>query len=105
MFFDKSADLLMDEDFMLLAARKGDLMNVRGLIRRGMNVNAVDDTGRTPLIHAAEKGHLDIVKELCEAGADLWALTRNGMSADILAEDSRVRRILRAEMARRSKES
>lgn len=32
--------------------------------------------GRTPLSHAAEKGHLDVVTLLVEAGADLNAVDK-----------------------------
>ena len=103
MHLDKSADLLVDEDLLLLAARKGHLVSVHELIEEGMNVNVSDDTGRTPLIHAAEKGHVEVVRELLDAGADIWSLTRNGMTADILAASEEVRQILREAMATRSK--
>jgi len=33
------------------------------------NVNVVDDTGRTPLVHAIERGHLDIARFLLKQGA------------------------------------
>ena len=68
-------------------------------------MNAIDDTGRSPLIHAAEKGHAKIVRELCCAGADLWVLTKTGLTADILAHNEEIRAILREEMAKRSKQS
>ena len=45
------------------------LDNVRILIKLGANINAEDQTGQTPVKMAAHFGHVEIVKELFDAGA------------------------------------
>ncbi len=52
-------------------------------LKRGANVNATDDQGRTPLVLAAERGHADICRILLEAGADPYL--RDGDGNDALA--------------------
>ncbi len=47
----------------------------------GINVNAQDTIGRTPLMHAALFGNLEIVDMLLNAGADPNLLTEQGISA------------------------
>jgi ankyrin repeat protein len=58
-------------DFVLAAGR-GDLPQVRKLVRAGVNPNAnAAVSGFTPLIAAVEKGHRTTVKYLLSAGADV----------------------------------
>ena len=45
------------------------LDNVRILIKLGANINAEDQIGQTPVKMAAHFGHVEIVKELFDAGA------------------------------------
>jgi ankyrin repeat protein len=45
-------------------ARAGNLERVRDLLREGVNINAKDKNGYTPLITASCYGHLDVVREL-----------------------------------------
>ena len=45
------------------------LDNVRILIKLGANINAEDQIGQTPVKIAAHFGHVEIVKELFDAGA------------------------------------
>lgn len=44
---------------------------VAWLIAHGADVNAVDDNGQTALMQAASSGHIEIVRQLIDAGADL----------------------------------
>ncbi|NOU14648.1 MAG: sigma-70 family RNA polymerase sigma factor [Methylococcaceae bacterium] len=64
-------------------------------IRRGIEVNAIDEKGRSPLILAASKGHTETCRILLEAGADPRMQDKEGNDAltialgrkmDILAE-------------------
>ncbi|MFG0260699.1 MAG: ankyrin repeat domain-containing protein [Phycisphaerales bacterium JB041] len=55
---------------LIEAAQAGDLPVLSAMIDSGMNVNATDEGGRTPLMHAAAGGHLDAVFALLNAGAN-----------------------------------
>lgn len=62
-----------DEESLCLAAKQGRLDRVKYLIEYGVNVNARDDNGYTPLHAAAYGGYLDVIKYLIEKGADVNA--------------------------------
>jgi ankyrin repeat protein len=47
-----------------------DAVRVRELLQRGVDVNRVDDNGRTPLMYAAQECAPEIVELLLAAGAD-----------------------------------
>ena len=64
-----------------MAALAGNDLAVRLLIRRGNNVNAVDDKGCSPLILAASKGHVDVCRTIFEAGGDPHQQANDGNSA------------------------
>lgn len=51
------------------------------LIKRGADVDAVDEEGRTPLMIAARCGHVKIAKALLEHGCDTLAVDATGRSA------------------------
>ncbi|WIG93318.1 sigma-70 family RNA polymerase sigma factor [Myxococcus sp. SDU36] len=53
-----------------MAVLAGGKPSVELHIRRGVNVNATDEKGRSPLILAASRGHVEICRLLLEAGAD-----------------------------------
>jgi len=55
------------------AAEKGDVEEVKRLIARGADVNALDELLNTPLCKAAGLGNMEVVKLLVEAGADVNA--------------------------------
>lgn len=57
-----------------MAALAGVLVAVRLHIRRGDDLNAIDEKGRTPLMLAASRGHVDVCKLLLDAGANPLAL-------------------------------
>lgn len=58
------------ENLLLLAAEKGFVGTVSKLLQlAGVNVNCKDPDGLTPMVHAAENGHLEVVKLLLNIGA------------------------------------
>ena len=57
------------------AAINGDLVGVQAELDKGVDVNAKDEFGSTPLHGAAKGGHEEIVELLIVAGADLHART------------------------------
>ncbi len=68
----------------LMAAASMDKLDiVRGLVGNGNGldiIDARDKLGRTPLIEAACKGHLDVVQYLVEKGADVNAKDSVGLT-------------------------
>lgn len=58
---------------LFAAVKSGNLKEVESAIASGVDVNSRDGERHTPLMLAAEKGHLDIVRALIKAGADLDA--------------------------------
>ncbi|MBX3670797.1 MAG: sigma-70 family RNA polymerase sigma factor [Rhodocyclaceae bacterium] len=64
-----------------MAALAGVQTAVRLHIRRGDDLNAVDDKGRSALILAATRGHTETCRLLLEAGADPRILDNDGNDA------------------------
>lgn len=72
-----------------IAAQNGELNMLKTEIGKGVNVNAEDNQGRTPLHVAAEKGHLAVVKILVENGADVNAKDNDGNTPLVYAAEKR----------------
>jgi ankyrin repeat protein len=77
---------------LLLACEKGELEDVIGHLDNGVDVNEAYSTGNSfwddnhsYLMVAAMRGHSEIVKELCERGADHDARDIHGNTAFMLA--------------------
>jgi ankyrin repeat protein len=87
---------------IIAAAESGDLARVQSELARDPSLaRASNETGDTPLHHAAARGHVDIARVLLAAGADADAVrgdgyrpihlalaTRAGVGADVLLAHS-----------------
>jgi ankyrin repeat protein len=62
-----------DREALGVAAQAGDLTRVKELVALGCPLDEFDDLGKTPLHHAVENEHEDVVAFLIESGADLNA--------------------------------
>jgi len=67
------------------AIEQGDFAAVRGLLRTGFDINALDRYGQTALMLAAHRGHGEIVELLVAQGADLNVTAKYTLSALMLA--------------------
>ena len=56
---------------LIFAAEKGDLFTVRQLLAAGVDVNAQDPRGRTPLMASTHANQAEVAEVLIEAGADI----------------------------------
>jgi ankyrin repeat protein len=59
-----------EADDLFRAASRGDIVGVRGLLKKGADVNAKNELGKTPLMTAVSGGHTEIVKLLLENKAN-----------------------------------
>jgi ankyrin repeat protein len=62
-------DFAEEPDFLILAARHGRAAVVADLLAAGAPADSSDELGATPLLAAAQGGHLEITRMLIEAGA------------------------------------
>jgi RNA polymerase primary sigma factor len=77
-------------------------------LRRGEDVNARDDLGRSPLMLAASRGHRETCQLLLEMGADPWLMDNEGKSALVIAGENNqaeVEKVLREFMTSSSEEA
>lgn len=75
---------------LIEAAKAGDLKAVQALIAAGIDVNAADERGWTPLhyaVYSAElkRGYADLVQALVDAGANIEAAIGYGVRPLMLA--------------------
>ena len=64
-----------------LSAAEGNLEAVEELLQSGVDANAIDDEGRTPMIMAAWRGHHRVLRSLLDAGVDINAADNQGRTA------------------------
>jgi len=67
------------------AALEGQISQVKNLLTDGLDVNTVDEDGRTPLMYAAFNGHDEILRLLIDKGALINASDTNGRTALMMA--------------------
>ena len=63
---------------LLESANVGDVAGVRDAMAAGASVDSKDSNGMTPLLWAAYRGHIGIVKHLLKNGADVEQLDSRG---------------------------
>lgn len=71
----------MDLESFEQAMAEGSLERVRWWLASRSNIKEQDARGITPLMAAARAGHGDIVEYLCQSGADVNQVSRNGETA------------------------
>ena len=71
-----------------MAIRAGASDLVRFHLRRGDQVNRQDDSGASPLLYAATRGHAEICRILLDAGADPFLKNDQGQDALTLARSA-----------------
>jgi ankyrin repeat protein len=62
-----------DRDALAAAAQAGDVARVKELVAHGCPLDGFDELGKTPLHHAVEGEHENVVVFLIESGADVNA--------------------------------
>ncbi|PWT89894.1 MAG: hypothetical protein C5B54_08160 [Acidobacteria bacterium] len=86
------------------AIQEKNLTLVSDLIRFGADIDAKDDHDRTPLMLAAAKGNLGMVRMLLDAGADAAYVSGSGETALTIAKKKRkkdIEKILRGSLVSR----
>lgn len=71
---------------LLEAAANGDTANVLRWIAEGAEINVVNEKGWTPVVMAAFNQHMETVKVLVAAGADLNHQSVNGTTVFMYAK-------------------
>ncbi|CAE7346889.1 ANKRD50 [Symbiodinium natans] len=67
-----------EDQRMMVASRKNDLLTLEALLKGPRNPDIADHGGRTPLHHAALGGHVAAAQLLLEAGAEKDPTTSTG---------------------------
>jgi len=94
---DKTPSPVSNEERLILAAKEGDVQTVRALLDAGTDVNATVEgyAGMTPLMHASRSNHVDCVKVLISAGANVRMKNELGRTALKIAEGNGNREIVK----------
>jgi len=77
-FAERTSTRYINEDHLRQAAGRGDVEEVRDILGRGINVNAVDYGGNSPLMMAAWKGHVEVARLLMDRGAEVDKKSQGG---------------------------
>ena len=72
-------------DALVRAAQAGDLLALKAALETDVDPDARDDRGWTALMHAANKGHAQLVPPLIKAGAELNVQALDGATALFIA--------------------
>jgi RNA polymerase sigma factor (sigma-70 family) len=77
------------------AIRVGDMKSVEHLLQTDLDINKKDHHGITPLMYAAEKGNIEIIKLLLEEGANTEVKDSKGKSAAEFTYSKEAKKLLR----------
>ncbi len=69
------------QNFLHLTIPDNLIESVKCLIKNGININAADTTGETPIMIAAKYGYTEIIDELLTAGTNVNFESQNGYTA------------------------
>jgi len=88
---------ISNEERLILAAKEDDVQTVKALLDAGTDVNATVKgyAGMTPLMHASRGNHIDCVKVLISAGANVRMKNELGRTALKIAEGNGNREIVK----------
>ena len=78
-------NLTNDEKELMYRATNRDTDGVLSLIHKGVDVDVQDEKGMTPLMFAAQAGHVKLVVKLIEAGSNMNIQSNSGDTALIYA--------------------
>jgi len=81
----ESSGKALEPDVFWEASLNGDLEAVSSMLKLGMDVNVVDEDGRTALMFAGFNGHTEIVKILIDRGAKIDAIDNSHRTALLFA--------------------
>ncbi|XP_036374106.1 ankyrin repeat and MYND domain-containing protein 1 [Megalops cyprinoides] len=80
--FGLKGPLELTSECLILAASRGDLQSMHGILKEGaVHPDVGDTTGHTALVAASMNCHNDVIHLLLDCGADVNKLTGQGMSA------------------------
>eukprot|EP01122_Echinamoeba_exundans_P004232 TRINITY_DN14245_c0_g1_i1.p1 TRINITY_DN14245_c0_g1~~TRINITY_DN14245_c0_g1_i1.p1 ORF type:complete len:409 (+),score=44.40 TRINITY_DN14245_c0_g1_i1:489-1715(+) len=79
------------------AVHSGSIPKILRFLDQGISVDHCNNAGKTLLMIAAEKGHVDLVKLLVERGANLHVANNAGIRAIDLASNPEIRTVLQTE--------
>lgn len=72
---------MMDDSPLHRASMEGNIKEVERLIKKGADVNILDNWNRTPLMYACKGNYYEVAKALIDNGADIHATDSTGMTA------------------------
>lgn len=73
-----------ERTYLHLSAQKGRAEIVEYLIKKGANMNALDDKGTTPITYAANAGNIHIIEIFTKNGVDLFHKFKEQNDANLL---------------------
>jgi len=91
----KDYGTLHPKEAMSRAAQEGALGSILNLRDQGVSVNSTNDLGNTPLMLAAQNGHVGVVRSLYHLGGDLEHKNTEGRSASNLAKLANQEKVLK----------